>query len=274
MPAADHETASRKDALGYDEALMRRDPEVTWTDQRGQVITRIVDGRTVVGAAPDVGLVLADPAVSRLHAELDPQDSGLWVRDLGSRNGTYVEGIRVLAACVPDGGKLRIGDSQLTVRYAQSATRVELWPASSFGSLVGPSVKMRELFARLARVAQSGAAVLIQGETGTGKEVAARAIHEASPRAGGPFVIIDCGALPETLLEAELFGHARGAFTGAVEARPGAIEAADGGTVFLDEIGELPLAMQPKLLRVLESGTVRRLGEAQHRKVDVRFVSA
>ncbi len=133
---------------------------------------------------------------------------------------------------------------------------------------------MRELFARLARVARSDATVLIQGETGTGKELAAQAIHDASPRAGEPFVIIDCGALPESLLEAELFGHAKGAFTGAVEARAGAIEAADGGTVFLDEIGELPLDMQPKLLRVLESRTVRRVGETAQRPVDVRFLSA
>lgn len=267
-------TASRRDALGYDETLTRHDPEVSWTDAEGRLLSKIIDVRTVVGAAPDVGLVLGDPSVSRLHAELDPQDSGLWVKDLGSRNGTYVEGVRVQAACVPDGGKLRLGDSVLTVRYAETPTCVELWPASAFGSLVGPSLSMRALFARLSRVAQSTASVLVEGETGTGKELAARAIHDASARAGGPFVIIDCGALPENLLEGELFGHARGAFTGAVEARAGAIEAADGGTVFLDEIGELPLAMQPKLLRVIESRTVRRLGETKYRPVDVRFVSA
>ena len=127
--------------------------------------------------------------------------------------------------------------------------------------MVGASVPMRELFAQLARVAPLEATVLIQGETGTGKELAARAIHDASrARAGEPFVIVDCGALPENLLEAELFGHARGRFTGAAEAAPGAFEAADGGTVFLDEIGELPLSMQPKLLRVLESRTVRPRG--------------
>jgi two-component system, NtrC family, response regulator GlrR len=269
-----HETASQKDALGYDGGLMRRDPEVSWTDKEGKLANKVIARKIVVGAAPDVDLVLTDPAVSRLHAELEPQESGLWVRDLGSRNGTYVEGIRVTAACIPEGGKLRIGDSQLTVHYATNATAVELWPAAQFGPLVGPSVKMRELFARLARVAPSSAAVLIEGETGTGKELAARAVHDASPRGGGPFVIIDCGALPENLLEAELFGHARGAFTGAVEARAGAIEAADGGSAFLDEIGELPLSMQPKLLRVLESRAVRRLGETGYRPVDVRFISA
>jgi transcriptional regulator with GAF, ATPase, and Fis domain len=133
---------------------------------------------------------------------------------------------------------------------------------------------MRELFDTLSRLAASDATVLIQGETGTGKELVAQAIHEASPRADAPFAIVDCGALPENMLEAELFGHAKGAFTGATASRAGAIEAANGGTVFLDEVGELPLAMQPKLLRAIEARSVRRLGESQHRKVDVRFLSA
>jgi transcriptional regulator with PAS, ATPase and Fis domain len=147
-------------------------------------------------------------------------------------------------------------------------------PAARFGALVGRSTKMRELAARVERVARSDAAVLVQGETGTGKEVVARAIHQRSRRGGGPLIVVDCGALPETLLEAELFGHARGAFTGALEARAGAIEAAHGGTVLLDEIGELPIAMQPKLLRAVESRSVRRLGETHHRAVDVRFIAA
>jgi len=147
-------------------------------------------------------------------------------------------------------------------------------PASRFGSLVGASPRMQELYARLGQVAASGATVLIQGETGTGKELVARAIHEASARASAPFAVVDCGALPENLLEAELFGHARGAFTGATEARAGVIEAASGGTVFLDEVAELPLSMQPKLLRVVESRTVRRVGETHYRPLDVRFASA
>ncbi|HKO49377.1 MAG TPA: sigma-54 dependent transcriptional regulator [Polyangiaceae bacterium] len=150
----------------------------------------------------------------------------------------------------------------------------ELWPSAHFGALFGPSVAMRELFARLARVAQAGASALIEGETGTGKELIARAIHDASARARGPFIVIDCGALQDGLLEAELFGHTKGAFTGATGVRAGALEEGMGGTVFLDEIGELPLMMQPKLLRVLESRTVRRLGENRHRAIDVRFISA
>ncbi|HSO34701.1 MAG TPA: sigma-54 dependent transcriptional regulator, partial [Labilithrix sp.] len=152
--------------------------------------------------------------------------------------------------------------------------RVPLWPHDRFGPLVARSEIMRELFVRLLQYAESDAPVLVQGETGTGKELVAEAIHEASPRSAQPFVVVDCGALPDTLLESELFGHAKGAFTGALAARAGAFEAANGGTVFLDEIGELPLAMQPKLLRVLESQTVRRLGETEHRRVNIRFVSA
>jgi two-component system response regulator GlrR len=274
MAATLDRTASQQDIFGDAETPERRDPHVAWVDGGGKARTEIVRSQVIAGSAQAAGLVLDHPTVSRLHAELDPQPGGLWVRDLGSHNGTYVEGIRVSGACVPDGAKVRFGHVEVTVTYAPTPRALELWPAHRFGPLVGPSAIMRALFARLARIAPSNASVLVEGETGTGKELVARAIHDASPRKGGPFVIIDCGALPETLLEAELFGHARGAFTGAAEARAGAIEAADGGTVFLDEIGELPLAMQPKLLRVLESGTVRRLGETQHRKVDVRFVSA
>jgi DNA-binding NtrC family response regulator len=161
-----------------------------------------------------------------------------------------------------------------TIYPALASSDPVLWPEVTFGPLVGASPVMRELFARLDRIAASEASVLIEGETGTGKELVARALHERSSRAAGPFVTVDCGALPDTLLEAELFGHARGAFTDARAARSGAIEAAAGGTVFLDEIGEVPLAMQPRLLRVLEARTVKRLGENQHRPVDVRFLFA
>jgi transcriptional regulator with PAS, ATPase and Fis domain len=268
-----HETASQGEASGYEGARLSRKPILSWTDARGRH-SREVAETTVLGGADGVDLVVDDPAVSRLHAELELSDSGLWVRDLESRNGTFVQGVRVSKACIPEGGLLHVGSTDIRVSHAPEATPVEIWPDTRFGPMVGSSVPMRELFARLARVARSEATVLIQGETGTGKEVAARAIHESSPRAGEPFVIIDCGALPENLLEAELFGHTRGAFTGAVEARAGAIEAADGGTVFLDEVGEVPLNMQPKLLRVLESRTVRRVGETAHRPVNVRFLSA
>ncbi len=248
-------------------------PQVTWR-RDGRLVSHVIDKPAVAGASDAATIVIEDPLVSRVHLELEPRADGLWVRDLGSRNGTWVENLRIDRCRVPDGGRIRIGNTELRVEYLANEAKDEVWPEERFGVLVGRSQKMRELFAALARVAPSESSVLIQGETGTGKELVARAIHDASPRANGPFVVVDCGALAESLLDAELFGHTKGAFTGAVAARAGAIEEANGGTVFLDEIGELPLALQPKLLRVLESRTVRRVGEVSHRRVDVRFVAA
>jgi transcriptional regulator with GAF, ATPase, and Fis domain len=247
-------------------------PQLVWRDGTGDHHVTI-ERTSSIGSARDAAVVIEDKTVSRLHAELEPRADGLWIRDLGSRNGTFVEGLLVGSARVPQGATIRVGNTSITVR-ALVERNVELWPHASFGPLVGASVVMREMFARLALVAASDATALVTGETGTGKELVARAIHEASPRAGGPLVIVDCGALPEHLLESELFGHARGAFTGAMAAREGAFEAAEGGTLFLDEIGELPLSMQPKLLRALEARTIRRVGETNHRRVDVRFLSA
>jgi transcriptional regulator with GAF, ATPase, and Fis domain len=252
----------------------RASPRIDWADASGQY-ARMLEGRVVVGSAPGSGIVVDDPTVSRLHAEFEAKEDGVWVRDLGSRNGTFIEGILVQNGCVPQGGRVRLGSTDFVVDYMAGRQQpVDFWPQDRFGKLVGRSAPMRELFARVARLAPMDTSVFIQGETGTGKELVARAIHDASPRASKPFVVVDCAALPENLLDAELFGHAKGAFTGAVGARPGAIESADGGTVFLDEIGELPIAMQPKLLRVLESRTVRRIGETAYREVDVRFISA
>jgi transcriptional regulator with GAF, ATPase, and Fis domain len=253
--------------------LVRSQPELAWTDEAG-AHTRVVAGRTTLGSAPGAEVRVADREVSRLHAELEPTERGTWVRDLGSRNGTYVQGMQTTGALALDGARIRVGGTEIALRYPTAPAPVELWSRSSFGGLIGASAPMRELFAQMARVATCDAPVLLLGETGTGKELAARAIHDASARASGPFVIVDCAALASSLVEEELFGHARGAFTGAQAARAGAFEAASGGTVFLDEIGELSLAMQPKLLRVLESGTVKRLGEGEHRRVDVRLVAA
>jgi len=252
---------------------VRSQPELGWTDDAGPH-KFVVGGRTTVGSAPGAQVRIADREVSRLHAELEPTDRGTWVRDLGSRNGTYVDNLLVSAALLPDGARLRLGGTDLVLHYPKQAAPIELWPEPRFGGLIGESPLMRELFAQMSRVAQSDAPVLILGETGTGKELVARAIHDASARASGPFVIVDCAALASSIIEGELFGHARGAFTGAVAARAGSFEAAHGGTIFLDEIGELPPAMQPKLLRVLESRSIKRLGESEHRDIDVRLVAA
>jgi len=230
--------------------------------------------RVSVGSAEGNGLVIADPTVSRVHAELIPSDRGLWVRDLGSRNGTYLDAIRIKEAEWQPGVTLRLGGARCVLGPAPVKVPFEIWRGNSFGPLVGASAVMRELFATLARVAVTSSSVLITGETGTGKELVARALHEASPRASAPYGIVDCAALPESLAESELFGHVRGAFTGAVSARTGAFEAAAGGTILLDEVGELPLAVQAKLLRFLESHTVRRVGETSYRAVDVRVLAA
>jgi transcriptional regulator with GAF, ATPase, and Fis domain len=244
-----------------------------WSDATGEHVKHL-EGSTVIGSAAGNGIVVADPLVSRIHAELELKEDGLWVRDLGSRNGTYVDRLLVRVARIPHGSHLAVGETSIAVSHDPDGPRVDLWHEDRFGSLVGRSPAMRALFAQLAAVARLESSVLIVGETGTGKELVARAIHDASPRASGPFIVVDCGALPETLLDDELFGHVKGAFTGADSARAGAIEAANGGTVFLDEIGELPIAMQPRLLRVLESRTIRKIGASSHRPVDVRFLAA
>ena len=253
---------------------VRKKPLLAWSDASGPR-TEELQGRVLIGSSPHAGLRLADPAVSRLHAEIEQRPDGqVWIRDLGSTNGTWVDGVFIREARLAPGAKLRLGATSLAFDFAAGSAKTPLWPADRLGPLVARSESMRSLFYVLADYARTDSPVLVQGETGTGKELVARAIHETSPRANGPFVVVDCGALPETLLESELFGHVKGSFTGATTTRAGAFEAAEGGTVFIDEIGELPLSMQPKLLRVLESQTVRRVGESNHRRVDVRFVAA
>jgi DNA-binding NtrC family response regulator len=231
-----------------------------------------LESTCVVGSGEGATIRIDDRQASRIHAELSLREDGVWVRDLGSRNGTFIEGLRVGLARIPVGGSVIVGSTRLNVDV-ESETRA-VWPSDRFGPLLGGGPHMRELFLRLSRVAPSEAAVLIQGETGTGKELVARALHQASPRAKRPFVVVDCGAMPANLLESELFGHAKGAFTGAVSTHLGAVEAAAEGTIFLDEIGELPLEVQPKLLRALESRTFRRVGETEYRPIRARFLTA
>ncbi len=250
-------------------------PVVGWTDSEGHHQLQVND-TALIGASEHAQLsVRGDRLVSRVHAELSVKEDGVWVRDLGSRNGTTLEGLRVVHARVPEGGgSLTVGVTELRISTDAAKAQVRLWPTEQLHQLIGRSEASRALFMRISEVARSEAPVLIHGETGTGKELVAHALHASSARHDKPFVVVDCGALAESLLESELFGHAKGAFTGANTARVGAFEAADGGTIFLDELGELPPSMQPKLLRVLESKTVKRLGENGQVPVNIRVIAA
>jgi DNA-binding NtrC family response regulator len=238
-------------------------------------LERPLSGTVTVGADPSCQLVLPERGVSRQHAEFEVKPGGrIWVRDLESRNGTYVQGTRVMAAELPLGAVVQIGEIELGVFPRWHVREVEPSRAHSFGELHGKSLALREVFAVLERVAGSDVSLLIEGESGTGKELAARSVHQASPRADKPYVVVDCTTVPKDLAESELFGHRRGSFSGAVADREGAFQRADGGTIFLDEIGELPSEIQPKLLRVLETGEVRAVGDGNHHKVNVRVLSA
>jgi DNA-binding NtrC family response regulator len=235
---------------------------------------RLGDDEVVIGSDAGAGLVLSDDRVSARHLAVRCDGSRFAVRDLGSTNGTWYEGTRIHQSTVPAGTTLLIGRTAL--RIEPEAQPLDLPPSQArrFGELVGDSLAIREVFAVLERVAESDATVLIEGETGTGKELVARALHDASRRRRGPFVAVDCGALPEGLLESELFGHVRGAFTGAAQPRNGMIVRADGGTLLLDELGRISPTVQARLLRVLEERVVRPLGGDSERAVDVRVIAA
>jgi len=230
--------------------------------------------RCSIGSHPSNDLEIDDATVSRFHCELAIADTVVRVRDLGSRNGTAAGGIGITDATVPGGTTLVLGHSQIRIDVESVELELAASQRLSFGSLVGSSPVMREVFSQLEKVAASDATVLIEGETGTGKEGVAEAIHDESTRAKAPFVVVDCGSIPANLLESELFGHEAGSFTGATDKRIGAFEQASGGTIFLDEIGELPPELQPKLLRALESREIRRVGGRAPIKCDIRIVSA
>jgi transcriptional regulator with GAF, ATPase, and Fis domain len=228
----------------------------------------------LLGTHPSADVVLDDPLVSRLHARLDVEDRDYVLRDLGSTNGTRVGGMRIREACLDDGAEIDLGGVKLKFRLLDEPFEIPLAEQDRFEDLLGRSVAMRELFALCDRVAPSDAPVIVQGETGTGKELVARAIHARSLRRAKPFVVLDCAAIPPGLIESELFGHEKGAFTGATAARAGVFERADGGTVFLDELGELALELQPKLLRCLETGELTRVGGERPLVVDIRVIAA
>jgi transcriptional regulator with GAF, ATPase, and Fis domain len=243
---------------------------------RGRTFT--VEGcqphRMLVGSGPACEVHVSDREVSRRHAAVEPAGRRLRITDLGSTNGTFVDGVAVVEAFLRGGEVVRIGSTAIEVSDSPAQTQAPLPVRTSFGRMVGASTEMRRLYPLCERLAQSSVTVIIEGETGTGKEVLAEALHEEGPRGGGPFVVFDCTAVPSNLVEAELFGHERGAFTGAVATRKGVFEQAQHGTLLIDEIGDLDLPLQPKLLRAIERNEIRRVGGDRAIKVDVRVLAA
>jgi DNA-binding NtrC family response regulator len=240
---------------------------------RGRV-HEMTAARMVIGRSAVCDLHLNDRAVSNTHAEVEAIEGGWVLRDLGSTNGCFLGDVRLREVVLPLGARVRVGQTTLQVEPAAGVVEIALSTDDRFHDLVGRSIAMRQVFAQLERMAQLDLTVLVTGETGTGKELVARALHRASKRAAGPLVVQDCSAIPRDLVESVLFGHERGAFTGAHERRPGSFEQADKGTLFLDEVGELESSLQPKLLRVLEHREVRRVGGDRTVHVDVRVVAA
>ncbi|MDI1430130.1 sigma 54-interacting transcriptional regulator [Polyangium sorediatum] len=227
-----------------------------------------------IGSGADCDFKVKDPTVSRHHLTLRIERNKIRILDAGSLNGTNVDGVQVRDGYARPDSRITIGKTVFRLLMLNTIIELPLFPGECFGQMLGRSTAMRAVFSVLARAAETDATVLIEGETGTGKEVAARAIHDASPRSEGPFVVLDCSAISPELAESELFGHVKGSFTGATMDRPGIFEEADGGTVFLDEIGELPHGLQPKLLRALERMEVRRVGANRPKQFDVRVVAA
>ncbi len=231
--------------------------------------------RIRIGAHSSNDLVLAeDRTASRHHFEIQYTERGYLLIDLNSTNGTFLDGRRIERAYLSSGSQIRAGSSTISFSPIDEEVTVEPDREGELCGMVGQSVKMRQIFGLIKKISPMDVSVVIQGETGTGKELVARAIHESSMRRKGPFVVLDCGAIPPNLIESELFGHEKGAFTGAVASRPGAFERANHGTIFLDELGELRLDLQPKLLRVLENREVRRVGGNEVIEVDVRVIAA
>jgi DNA-binding NtrC family response regulator len=229
----------------------------------------------IVGKMPDCDLVLTDPTVSRRHLRIARASGDQWiVADLGSTNGTFVRGARIHEAPIEAGALLRAGEVDLAFLPEREDFVVPLWPEDRLGPLIGRSQAMRRLFALISRTAKTDATLLIEGETGTGKGLVAKTVHQESLRQKGPHVVVDCGAVQRQLVESELFGHEKGAFTGAYQKRAGAFEIASGGTIFIDELAELGLDLQPKLLRVLDAREVRRIGSTSPIPIDIRVVCA
>ena len=230
--------------------------------------------RILVGSSAVCDLRLRDPTVSRRHCALEIVEARLRISDLGSSNGTLVERVMIGEAFLRGGETITLGDTVLTVRHEIEGVAQEVPMRDRFGRVLGKSRAMRRLYQLADRLAASAVPAIIEGETGTGKEVLAESLHELGPRAAQPFVVFDCTAVAKELVEAELFGHERGAFTGAVGSRKGVFELAHGGTLLIDEIGDLDPSLQPKLLRALDRSEVRPVGSSRTMKVDVRVLAA
>jgi two-component system response regulator GlrR len=243
-------------------------------DPAGRTVADLSKPRASLGQQPGSDLVIDDPSVSRFHCEILLDSGDARVRDLSSRNGTFVDGTRVVESYLRDGAELKLGRTVLKVALGDERVAQSFSSHTELGPLVGRSAPMRAAFALLEKAAPTDTTVLIEGETGTGKEGAAEALHLGSQRRDKALVVVDCASIPAGLIESELFGHEKGSFTGATSRRAGAFEEAEGGTIFLDEIGELPLELQPKLLRVLERREVRRVGGSGTSRIDVRVIAA
>jgi DNA-binding NtrC family response regulator len=241
------------------------DPSQTWEFDKEEIR---------IGSMDDNDVVISDDTVSRYHCRIAQEDTGYVVFDQRSTNGTFVNKVRVREAFLKPGSIVSVGQSQL--RFNAREEEVQIVPSRNdrCAGLIGGNPRMREIYSIIEKIAPTATTVVIDGETGTGKEVVAQAIHSLSPRSRNDLVVFDCGAVPPNLIESELFGHEKGSFTGAMMTRQGLFEQADGGTLFLDELGELPLDLQPKLLRALEQREVRRVGSTKAAKVDVRIIAA
>lgn len=239
----------------------------------GQEPVRVSVTPVVVGRDPSCDVVIDDPEVSSIHCEIRAEGPGVLLKDSGSRNGTFVNTVRIREAILTASCQIQIGSSRLSYEPLEKE-RVEVGYDESFGPLVGSSPRMRHLFRMLGEIAPTELSVLVTGETGCGKELVAQAVHEHSMRKDGPFIVVDCASIPGPLAESLLFGHERGAFTGATERRTGAFHEANKGTIFLDELGELPSELQPKLLRALSERQIKRVGAHTYDPVDVRVVAA
>lgn len=241
----------------------------------GRILQKNIEQPTLsIGSHTTNDFVIPSDAVSLFHARLDLIDQVYYYSDLGSTNGSKIEGVNIERASLPPTCEISLGSLRLQFTLKEEKIAITPKDCSEFLDMVGKTKAMQKIFSMIEIIGGTDAPVLVTGETGTGKELVARALHELSRRFHKPFIPLNCAALPKEMIESEVFGHEKGAFTGAISERPGAFEAADHGTLFLDEIGELDLDLQAKLLRVLESGEVKRLGSNKLRTVNVRLVTA